>query len=267
MAARLPDAVEDELAAIEPHPTMTAYLARVYHRKIAQRLWAGSPQDSELADTNTLKWLHPGGVWAGRIAMRDQVMSGESWPATRSYLKRGQSAIPPVEHVADDSDEAWCRWGVESLERYDIERYCDESLKLRLARQPVGNIQLHLAEAARILERIWPEVAVENHFLVRCFVYIEGGRFRSASIEDILGAIFVGVAAHQTLASTFEMLLHEEAHQSLYLRMNFNQLVQNPWDITNHPLRPDPRPIKGALHAAPCVVSDVDWPTSMVPGA
>lgn len=46
------------------------------------------------------------------------------------------------------------------------------------------------------------------------------------------------------------MLLHECGHHSLFLRTLFARHLQNPRDPASHPLRPDPRPVEGALHAA-----------------
>lgn len=46
------------------------------------------------------------------------------------------------------------------------------------------------------------------------------------------------------------MILHEGGHQSLFLHSAFGDLLENPRELASHPLRSDPRPVGGTMHAA-----------------
>jgi HEXXH motif-containing protein len=48
----------------------------------------------------------------------------------------------------------------------------------------------------------------------------------------------------------FELILHESAHHALALREQFTRFLDNPEEVGTHALRPDPRPLRGVLHAA-----------------
>ncbi len=104
--------------------------------------------------------------------------------------------------------------------------------------------------ALGVLRRIWPEACGEFHEIVRTLVFVQGGGFIYGSFQNMLGSIFIGVNSVSSLASTVEMLLHEGGHQSLFLHSAFGKLVTNPTEPASHPLRADPRPVGGTVHAA-----------------
>lgn len=244
----LPEHVRTQLSVFEMPLAMVGYLARVYHRAVAQQLWGyhtHSLAADHQADVEALKWLHPRSIWAARVASIDQDLFESCWAAAALDLERGESDIPPVEHVATERSEPWCQWGVQGVE--DNGKVVNRSMSLRLAKSPVTQ---PITDAITILQRVWPAIALETHFLVRCLVYVDGSHFRSATFQQIFGAIFVGEGSLESVTTAFEMLLHEGGHHSLYLRNGFDEFVTNGLDTVRHPLRPDPRPVKGALHAA-----------------
>lgn len=102
--------------------------------------------------------------------------------------------------------------------------------------------------AQSALVSLWPEAAAELALLVREVVVVADTDL-TASHDSMFGCIFVGTEMLKTTTDALEALLHEGGHTALYLRSMFCRFLENPDKLASHPLRPDPRPLSGVLHA------------------
>lgn len=236
MPTVLPSPLRDHVVAPEMPPAVVGHLVRSYHGATVDRL-APARRDG----TAPVTWLHPRTVWSARMG-GDRTTVGGAVP-------RAEAQMPDLEHVAGGSTvEPWCRWLVDHMEGQA--RQVDRSFRLRLSPQPLDDLRATVGAAERVLWRVWPDAAVANRFLLRSMVHVEGPEFRSATVEAAFGAVLAGAPSVASVPAAFEMLLHEGGHHSLYLRNAFEVFVTNPDDLVSHPLRDDPRPISGTVHAA-----------------
>ncbi|MBA2951921.1 aKG-HExxH-type peptide beta-hydroxylase [Streptomyces himalayensis] len=107
-----------------------------------------------------------------------------------------------------------------------------------------------LERARAALELAWPEAWEEHHALIRYLVYADAPQLRSATTGSTFGAVYVGVDEAADPLRMFQVLLHETGHHALDLRDKFTGFLANPDAMASHPLRNDPRPLRGVLHAA-----------------
>ncbi|WP_431041213.1 aKG-HExxH-type peptide beta-hydroxylase [Streptomyces sp. P1-3] len=243
MGADIPADAYAEIVAVGPTPKGTVRLARSYHRGALDRL---APH---LGESPSVTCLHPRAVWAGEEIRAGRKPDQECLDAIRADLARARTGIPPLEHVTGHPGyPQWCRGALDDL-RSDILKATGAG-KADLAAAAAPDAADHVEEAARVLRRVWPEAALECDVLVRAVVYVGGGAFRSATLLRTYGAVYAGAEHLATPPAAFEMLLHETGHHSLYLRNAFEVFVVNGDDMVSHPLRPDPRPVSGTLHAA-----------------
>ncbi|MEV5595303.1 HEXXH motif-containing putative peptide modification protein [Streptomyces sp. NPDC052496] len=215
-------------------------LVRSYRRDIFQRLAPHFPEG------RTPPCLHPGLVWeAARPTMLDPVRVAD---LARSLATAG--FMPPLEHVTLDESALpdWCRWGADQL-LADVQRTSGTG-DADFSTPDMTEGIAHLESAREILRRVWPEAALETDLLIRVIVYVQGGAFRSATLRPTFGALYLGTTSVESPAAAFEALLHETGHHALYLRNHFEPYVTNGDVMVSHPLRPDPRPVAGAVHAA-----------------
>lgn len=192
--------------------------------------------------------LHPGLVWESTQTSAAGVDSERMADLIRSLGTAG--LMPPLEHLALDAPlyPDWCRWGIHQL-LTDIQRTrgTDDTV---FGTPDTKEGVAHLEGAREVLRRVWPEAALEMDLLIRVIVYVQGGAFRSATLRQTFGAIYLGTASVESTPAAFEALLHETGHHALYLRNHFETFVTNGDALMSHALRPDPRPVAGAVHAA-----------------
>ncbi|MFF9351524.1 aKG-HExxH-type peptide beta-hydroxylase [Streptomyces sp. NPDC014734] len=235
---------QDEAVRVGITPAGTMSLVRSHHRDVLRRLEPVLPAGPAPA------CLHPGLV---REATRTPTGDGAD-PARVAELVRalaGTGPVPPLEHLAPDGSSAspdWCAWGTGQL-LADIRRTGGTGDADFGASDPAEGIA-HLEAARETLRRVWPEAALETDLLIRAIVYVEGGAFRSATLRQTFGAVYLGASSVESTPAAFEALLHETGHHALYLRNFFVTYVTNGDVMISHPLRPDPRPVTGAVHAA-----------------
>ncbi|MET8615581.1 MULTISPECIES: aKG-HExxH-type peptide beta-hydroxylase [Streptomyces] len=232
---------QDEAVRVGITPAGTMSLVRGHHREILRRLGSALPAGTEPA------CLHPGLVWAAT--------SGDDADPAHVAELAGALAdaglMPPLEHLTPGGPDAlpdWCRWGTGRL-------LADIRQTHGIGEADFGAPDLtegiaHLAAARATLRRVWPEAALEMDLLIRVIVHVQGGAFRSATLRPTFGAIYLGSSSIASTPAAFEALLHETGHHALYLRNFFATLVTNGDLMISHPLRPDPRPVSGAVHAA-----------------
>ncbi len=163
--------------------------------------------------------------------------------------------LAPAEHrVVTLSDETL---------RSDIgKRYCDiinddSGLPLDLA--PVTDQQFRdgidcVRTTLGLLDRVAPEVAEEIRLFGQELVLAThppgAGEFGGATSFYLWGAIFINPTAHATRLAMAQALAHEAAHALLFGMTMGGRMVENP-DSERYPspLRADPRPMDGVVHA------------------
>lgn len=113
-----------------------------------------------------------------------------------------------------------------------------------------------LAETLSLLDAAAPELSREIRALIREIIFVAsapapgGTVFHGASTFYLWGALLLNAARHRDPVSMAEGLAHEAAH-SLLLGYSFGApLVDNdPSERFSSPLREDPRPMDGIVHA------------------
>lgn len=245
-----PADLHDQIVAFDIDPRVTCQLTIIYHRALAQRLAGrGGRNGSARAvpkHVDDVMWLHPRAVWSARIPDAP-TRAGDGVPS-QPAAHTSWAPPPTLEHVTTDNEERWSRWGVDNLADYATR--IDAEHRLTLAPAPLGERRSNVDEALEVLRRVWPAAAMEFHFMVRALVHVCGAGFRSATFDEVFGAVFVGESYLGSVPAAFEMVLHEGGHHALFLRNRFEAFVTNGSDMARHPLRNDPRPIAGTVHAA-----------------
>jgi HEXXH motif-containing protein len=239
-------------AAVGLDPGRTAAWLRAYHGALAVRLvhqatrlgWA----DTGAGRAYGVRSLHPRAVWAARVAVEQPDLVADGGLPVSDLLAASRTPSAAPEHVGADRDEPWARWGVATVDAQVTQLWPQPPM--RLAAAPLGSRRTNVDRALAVLYRVWPEAATELRLQVRAVVHVEGGGFRSATADEVFGAVFVGERYNDSVPAAFEMLVHESAHLALVLRRRFQPFVTNGADLAGHPLRPDPRPVSGTVHAA-----------------
>lgn len=225
-----------ELGMLTCSPRILAGTVHALHRSIASKL--------RLDPAQVPCWLPPEAYLASaHVDMR----------YTPHYIASpAASTPPPIRHICAESPEssAWARRAVATLAQVGgPEDRCGASQLTRNGpelRRRVRRVQ----QAISALRRIWPEVAVELRLLIRVIAYLDDWNFSSCSSLTSFGCIYVGPPATESKAAAFEAVVHEVSHHALYLRQTQVPFLENPEALSSHPLRPDPRPLDGVLHAA-----------------
>lgn len=107
----------------------------------------------------------------------------------------------------------------------------------------------HIADAAALIEEVWPEIAQDigifTHVIVP--IWLPKAQRGAFTVSSRQGAIFVGEGNCDDVA---EMILHENAHVKLRQIQLIDTLLRDPLDETIKiavPWRPDPRPVPGVI--------------------
>jgi hypothetical protein len=224
----------------------------VYHRRLARRLWTsladqGTPPDGPNG-WRQVTWLHPRAVRMATVGPVDAQALRAADANGALYTVDGGPPRPPLEQLPQRDDAPWLEESVRYLEQ-DL-RTVNDAQSLTPSRQLVRSSRPHVDQAVDVLARVWPEAAQEFRTLVQSMVYMDGTVFRSATVQQTFGAIYVAPLSVGSVAAAFETLLHETGHHALYLRNSFAPFVRNGSAMAAHPLRPDPRPIFGVVHSA-----------------
>lgn len=123
---------------------------------------------------------------------------------------------------------------------------------------PAVMAQYHrqLDDAFALLDRGFPEMAGEIRALLREIVVAQGPEdpkaltFDGASCYMLWGAILVNARGQKSVLDTAQALAHESGHNLLFGFCVSQSLVDNPDDeLFASPLRKDPRPMDGVVHA------------------
>jgi HEXXH motif-containing protein len=113
-----------------------------------------------------------------------------------------------------------------------------------------------LAEAFELLDAGFPEMAAEIRALLRDIVVAAGPTdpkaltFDGASSYMLWGAILLNARGQKTVLDTAQALAHESGHNLLFGFCASGPLIENSDDeLFSSPLRTDPRPMDGVVHA------------------
>lgn len=148
--------------------------------------------------------------------------------------------------------------GVGQADRY--RRFIDEDADLGGSLPPLRGASFSDGEARirgalALLETAAPEVAGEVRSLAREIVLVghptdEGTAFDGASSFHLWGALFLNTDSYVSRVEIAEALAHESTHALLFGFAGGRTLVDNDPDARySSPLRSDPRPMDGIVHA------------------
>lgn len=234
-----------------PNARREGSLLRTFHRTLAQRLWthftADATEDREFFERTSTIWLHPRAVWAARSMVNSPALFDLVREQAYQDLLRSTTALPPTEYITAENEDAWTRTACGYLQDYENE--LKRPYIRTMSTMAIGDARTKVDAGLAVLQRVWPEAAAEFRQIARTLVIVDGGGFQYGSFQNMLGSIFVASPMLSSPQSVFEMLLHETGHQSLDLHEAFTQYLMNPDEMSSHPLRTDPRPLSGTMHA------------------
>jgi hypothetical protein len=180
-----------------------------------------------------------------------------SWAITRTYVDREPTPAEVLElgrlaegtHTKPSSPKV-ITTANQSPRHSDFVQVISES---------TGEVQFMVAEprsgasnmqrALDILPMASAAAGVETTVLIREVVMLAETDL-TASHDQLFGVVIAGELFCLTVPGSVEALLHETGHHRMFLLEIQRDFVTNPDLMVRHPLRPDPRPIKGTLHAA-----------------
>jgi hypothetical protein len=106
-----------------------------------------------------------------------------------------------------------------------------------------------VADAWRVLERFWPEVALEIGTIIRTFSFFADDFVIGGALQSFLGGIFLCKKQATDGIKLGEEIVHESAHARLFLIQIDRELWRNPEEARYASvLRRDPRPFWGLYH-------------------
>lgn len=222
---------------------VTARLAATYHRSLARRAVntldeAQRPALEELV--RLTQRLSPDTVYALYKGTFD-----EDAAEVRTRLQAAGRPAPASAYEGPH-DPLWLRDGLQEVLR--SLNWGEEKVGSVVTDLP-GTVATALELARQALRSAWPEAWDEHNTLVHYLVFAQGP-LRSATIQSTFGVVYAEVEEAGDPLRMYELLLHESAHHSLALREQFTRFIDNPDTLGSHALRPDPRPLRGVLHAA-----------------
>lgn len=113
-------------------------------------------------------------------------------------------------------------------------------------------IHSRLQEALRLIDKISQSLSTLRKELVSGFIRAKGVDFRSASHPHLFGLILIGDGVEQQTALQLAVsVIHEMAHQELFLVNLLDRLVNQPFDYNevHAPFQGMKRPPIGRLHS------------------
>ncbi|WP_033819691.1 HEXXH motif-containing putative peptide modification protein [Kitasatospora sp. MBT63] len=239
----IPADLAEQVCSADIDVTATARIAAIYHRSLARRA-VGRLGEAQRPEAQNLvprvRRLAPAVVHS---LYRNTAGAGPA--ETRRQLQEAGSPAPAAVYTGPP-DAPWLRDGLQEVLR--SLGWGDEQVgTVVTALPPEAWSSLYLSRQA--LRTAWPEAWSEHNTLVEHLVLVRGP-MRSATLQSTFGAIYAQVQETGDPLRMFELLLHESAHHALLLREQFTRFIANPDAVGTHALRPDPRPLRGVLHAA-----------------
>jgi hypothetical protein len=239
-------AIDRQLRTWEIDPASFDAMARIFSRNLAREYDRGSLGSAGSAHRGwkAIGWLDPAIVWwVLRGSRIGSPRPGPLDPRFRDIRPSHTTCVPSV------GLEAWASDVVARLGE-NVDGLDDDTAGPTVAGPTDLDVIGLLRDAEWCLDASWPEERRLVGCLVRSLICIDAGPLRSGSDLIAFGAIFVNPRKVRSTLDLVEVLLHETAHHELFLRNVFTPYLKNPKELTHHPLRPDARPMAGALHAA-----------------
>ncbi|WP_405899590.1 HEXXH motif-containing putative peptide modification protein [Streptomyces sp. NBC_00727] len=243
----LPTELRDQLRTVDIHERDTARLAAIYHRSVARLLTdalaaAGHPAGGDLG--RRVRRLPPALVRRA-YSLPATPLSDAEVPGLLSGLEAAAQPPAPAGVLTYDDGS----WAQEGAVRATRALAVDDHGAIEVVADPSTVILESLLKARAALAASWDAAWREHNTLVDCMVFA-GGPLRSATNQSTFGAVYVSIDEAEDPLRLFEVLLHETGHHSLALRERFTTFLHNAETLSSHPLRKDPRPLRGTLHAA-----------------
>ncbi|MFI9248271.1 aKG-HExxH-type peptide beta-hydroxylase [Streptomyces sp. NPDC053086] len=239
----IPAELAEQVCSVGIDMTATVRLAAIFHRSLARRAAnkLGEAQRPEVEDlVRHTRRLSPATVHSLYKNLGDADLA-----ETRHQLEKAGSPAPTTVYTGAH-DCLWLRDGLrEVLRSLD---WGEENVGTVVTVLP-PEVRRSLELARLALRSAWPEAWSEHNTLVEYLVFVQGP-VRSATLQSTFGAIYAELQEAGDPLRMYELLLHETAHHTLALREQFTRFIDNPDAVGTHALRPDPRPLRGVLHAA-----------------
>ncbi|MFC7925174.1 aKG-HExxH-type peptide beta-hydroxylase [Microbacterium laevaniformans] len=235
--------VQEQLRTPQVDVRATAQLAQAYARSLGVHAARALGTESN----PSLKWISPRGVWLSLAVAPERKLSEAEESELEALLTEGAGRPAPTRIVTAEQSTPWDHESAAIISR-TTNGGVDES-HLAVAPDPDGEYRSTLNAAFDVFRKAWPEGAVEFSTLIRSVIVLRDTEL-TASHDQLFGTVFSGAAYITSVPLAYELLLHECGHHSMFLRVWRNDLVENPGTLVSHPLRHDPRPISGTLHAA-----------------
>jgi len=241
---RIPADLAEQVCSVGIDVSATDRLAAIYHRSLARQAAnrldeAQRPQVERLV--RRTRRLAPATVYSLYKGARTDADLGET---ARQLEEAG--TLAPTEAYSGPHHPLWLRDGLQEVLR-SLD-WGEENVGTVVTELPHG-VSTSLRLARHALSSSWTEAWAEHNTLVQYLVFARGP-LRSATIQSTFGAVYAEVEEASDPLRMFELILHESAHHSLALREQFTRFIDNPDAVGAHALRPDPRPLRGVLHAA-----------------
>jgi len=235
--------LENQLQSPYVDVRATALLAQAY----AQSIGHHAARALDRSQSPALRWLSPRGVWLSLAVSSDRALTHSERIELETALSDGEGDRPATRITTHENATAWDHEAARIISR-TTNGGVDETA---LAIAPDSDLWYRrvLEDALTVLRKAWPEGAVEFSTLIRNIVVLQNTEL-TASHDQLFGTLFSGTSYITSVAQAYELLLHECGHHSMFLRVWNDDLVSNPDTLVSHPLRNDPRPISGTLHAA-----------------
>ncbi|WP_157804216.1 aKG-HExxH-type peptide beta-hydroxylase [Lysinibacillus xylanilyticus] len=142
-------------------------------------------------------------------------------------------------------------WIEDSLERIinSFDEQHKKNMELSCGSIYENEIQKLVLEALNLLNELCPGAYKEAKSILRECVLLSGKGLKSSSVPISFGAVFLLPNKDWNIVNILDFIVHEIAHHSLVIKSSLVKIINNPTDLSKSPLRPDPRPINGILHA------------------
>jgi hypothetical protein len=120
---------------------------------------------------------------------------------------------------------------------------------IRLWSQQINHIENSLSQALTVLEKTWPEGSFLVNSLIKEIILVNSGDFLSGSFPRFHGYVLLSPKADWEVPHFVEALVHEASHLEFNIRRMLEPFLLNPGAVAYSPIRREPRPLLGILHA------------------
>lgn len=196
---------------------------------------------ARIAPTAVGHWSTPESAW---LVHEGLARATNGAPVRKAIELLGESSgcqVPPIT-CHDKGDVEWTAHGLSVIGR------SLPGCHIRVIKADARTQSL-VADAIELVGRVWPEALVQLAAVTRCVLILEGSGLRSSSVPSTFGATYLCPKDHWTSLDIANLLVHEAAHHSLEIKCAFAPMLENEQDVAASPLRDDPRPLWGILHA------------------